>query len=604
MTTTAYATSGFRLRQVRRPNPAQVIETTAWTTVGEWRVDPPGDQDNWACTVAINSDPDPGVIGEARLRISTGTISAVQTINAVTRQLKFPWTALPLTATRVFLDVRRVSGSGGIRVHQANGIAWSLPPGYTPPVGTTFSYAWENRTSYVEPNPAGAAGSAGKVLANSLGLTRRVVVNSSSSLAAAKAAASPGDQIYVSTTITGNGSNRVLDWAASDPSGTPTNPIMITCAPGVWLDGGLASGTEDLNSRGAYIVGTDHIWLYGCNIRRANFLCMFNQCNGTAAAPNRVWYSTFQDSGHSMLNIAGNFGSGGSSSYFDVRYCEFINSGLANQEFGEAVYIGYGSTNSPTLQPNNHITVEANRFTSITAEACDIKAGSQYVFFRYNLIQDCGDHSTPARTGEAANVGFPGAVQFPGQTTPPAGWEAHSEIIGNRWKNITSGSTKFPDGLVLVGARGFKVVGNLFTEINVGSAGLVVFYLDGNVPTAPGDTGKVEVHNNTARDANSMNALYRVTNAGASQPALLAVMNANSNHSNNVRANSPSAATGADYSVTDAAFTSDGTGYPGGVSAPAPGGALDVTGANTTAHWTIDYGGKTVAAPVKPGARQ
>lgn len=472
------------------------------------------------------------------------------------------------------------------------------------PDAATLVYAWENRTPYVEPNPAGTAGSAGKVLADSLGLLRRVSVNSSASLAAAKTAALPGDQIYVTANIVGNGTNRVLDWTASDPSGTAANPIMITCAPGVWLDGGQVSGAEDLNSRGVYIVGTDHIWLYGANIRKANFLCMFNQCNGTVAAPNRVWHCVFQDAGHSMLTIAGDFGNGGSSSYFDVKYNTFDNSGLANQTFGEAVYIGYGSTNSPTLQPNNHITIEANYFTRLTAEAVDIKAGSQYIFVRYNLIQDCGDHATPARTGTAANVGFPGAIQFPGQTTPPAGWEAHSEIIGNRFKNCTSASTKFPDGLILVGCRGWIVAGNLATEINVGTAGYIVFYLDGNVPTAPGADGTVEVHNNTLRDGNSLNAVYRVTNAGASQPALLAVMNANSNASNNVRANSPSAATGANYSVLDSAFTADGTGYAGSFSAPLIGGPLDVTGADTTAHWDTDYAGQTVAVPVKPGAYQ
>lgn len=521
------------------------------------------------------------------------------------------WTARSQSAAgNVGTTINAANVMSGTSVTQAStsaspfcthGVLLDIKPSADVP---TLEYAWEQRPSYVEPNPAGLAGSAGKVLADSLGLLRRVVVNSAPSLAAAKAAALPGDQIYVTATITGAGTDRVLDWAATDPSGTSTNPIMITTAPGVWLDGGQAAGAEDLNSRGTYIVGTDHIWLYGCNLRRANFLCMFNQCNGTAGSPIRVWYCTFQDSGHAMLNIAGNFGSGGSSSYFDVRYNTFDNSGLANQMFGEAVYIGYGSTNSPTLQPNNHITVEANFFTRLTAEACDIKAGSQYVFFRYNLIQDCADHASPARTGDAANIGFPGAVQFPGHTTPASGWEAHSEIIGNRWKNITSSSTKYPDGLVLVGCRGWKVAGNLFTEINVGSAGLIVFYLDGNIPYAPGDTGTVEVHNNTARDCNSMNALYRVTNAGTSQPSLLAVMNANSNHSNNVRANSPSAATGADYSVTDAAFVADGTGYSGSFSAPAPGGALDVTGADTTAHWSEDYAGQTVAVPVKPGAYQ
>jgi hypothetical protein len=541
---------------------------------------------------------------------ATAGVSPPVMVNGYARNIRLGFEGISPAAQLLHVEGRRVSGTGGLRLVRSRPSLVSNPPaalisGSLPTPPSSLLYGWEElRPGYVEPNPAGASGTPGKVLADLLGLLRRVVVNSTASLAAAKAAALPGDQIYVANTITGNGTNRVLDWTASDPSGTATNPIMITTAPGAWIDGGQVAGAENLDSRGAYIVGTDHIWLYGCNIRRANFLCMFNECNGTLAAPIRIWHCTFADSGHSMLNIAGNFALGGSSSYFDVRYCTFDNSGLANQTFGEAIYIGYGSTNSPTLQPNHHITIEINYFTRLTAEACDIKAGSQFINFTYNLIQGCGDHATPPRTGTAANVGFPGAVQFPGQTTPPTGWTAASVIKGNRWKDITSASTKFPDGLVLVGTRGYTVVGNLFTEINVGSAGLIVFYLDGNVPTNPGDTGTVEVHNNTARDCNSMNAVYRVTNAGASQPALLAIMNANSNSSNNVRSNSPAAATGANYSVTDAAFVEDGTGYPGSFSAPAPGGALDVVGADTTAHWTVDYAGQDVVVPVKPGAYQ
>lgn len=540
--------------------------------------------------------------------VTTGAVTADTQVVTTTGTAGL-MTALPELAVSVgdLVEIQARPGADGWQVYMehvtatVSSVALTTTPSGTLP---TAVYAWENRPAYVEPNPSGAAGSAGKVLADSLGLLRRVTANSLASLAAAKSTALPGDQIYITSTITGDGTGRVLDWLATDPQGTATNPIMVTCAPGKWLDGGQAAGAEDLNSRGVYIVGTDHLWLYGCNIRRANFLAMYNQCNGTSSAPSRVWHCYFQDSGHSMLAIAGNFGSGGSSSYFDVRYNTFDNSGLANQEFGEAIYIGYGSTNSPTLQQNHDVTIEANFFTRLTAEACDMKAGSQKVYFRYNLIQDCADHATPARTGEAANVGFPGAFQAPGQTTPASGWSALSEVIGNRWKNITSASTKYPDAVVIMGSRGFKVIGNLFTEINVGSAGLIVAYLDGNIPYNPGDTGTYEVHNNTLRDGNSTNALYRVTNAGASQPTLLATMNANSNSSNNVRANSPSAATGANYSVTDAAFTADGTGYAGSFSAPATGGPLDITGANTTAHWSTDYAGKTVTAPVKPGAHQ
>jgi hypothetical protein len=574
----------------------------------EWLT--PGGRAHWDLAHQIFQDPTGS---------SSGITPGVPVVGYA-QNIRLGFEGLPPGRQLLYVEGRRVGGSGGVRLMQAKVAltsapksSWitSAPP--VPPVTTTAGYLWENRPAYVEPNPGGGPGTAGKVLADSLGLLRRVVVNSTTSFAAATVAALPGDQIYVSASLVGNGTNRVVNWQATNapaggggtaPSGTATNPIMITCAPGVWIDGGQVAGAVDLNSRGIYLVGANHVWLYGVNVRRANFLVMYNQCAGTLANPIRVWYSTFADSGHSMMAIAGNFGSGGQSAFFSLKYNSFDNSGLGDQQFGEAIYLGYGSTNSPTLQQNHDIIIEANHFTRLTAESCDMKAGTQKVFFKYNLIEDCIDHATPARTGDAANVGFPGAFQFPGHTTPAAGWSALSDVIGNRWKNCTSASTKYPDGLVLVGARGFNVAGNLFSDCNVGSAGLIVFYLDGNVPMAPGDTGTVQVHNNTARDCNSMNALYRVTNAGASQPALLAIMMANSGSSNNVRANSPAAATGANYSVTDAAFTTDGTGYPGGFSAVTPGGALDVTGANTTANWALDYAGHVVAAPVKPGAYQ
>jgi hypothetical protein len=481
-------------------------------------------------------------------------------------------------------------------------------------VTSAFDYQWENRPPYVEPNPGAAAGTPGRTLADSLGLVRRVNVASQAQWNSAVAAFQPGDQLYVTANIVGNGSSVTAGWygtnapnggGGSSASGTAARPGMITCAPGIWIDGGLASGTQNLNSRALYFAGVDHVWLYGANVRRANFLCAFNQCDGTPAVPNRVWYCNFVDSGHSMLAISGNFNFGGSSAYWDLRYNQFDNAGLGSQEFGEALYLGYGSSNSPTLHTVHDVTIVANRFTNLPAEACDQKAGTYNVKFNYNLIENCNDHATPARTGNAANVGFPGAYQHPGQTPHPTStWHPNTEIIGNRWKNCTSASTKYPDGLVLVGHRGFKVVGNLFDGINVGSAGLIVAYMDGNVPTTYGQAGTFQVHNNTARNCNSMNAMVRVTVAGTPRPAELAVGQANMVRSNNVISNSPAAGTGADYTVPAGAFTTDGTGYPGGDSDVAPGGALDVTGANTTGQWTSTYAGETVAVPVAPGARQ
>lgn len=609
MTLTPYLRTMAGSRFYQRNVPERPAVGPDWEVVAVFGPVTPPTSDPWHIAIYCTADVDTGQVGQLRLRTSgsiTAPTSPTVDVTGFTKNVRLGFHGISNIPQMIYVE-----GRTGVRLIKAATSLVSAPPSAlitgsvpTPPVTATAGYLWENRPAYVEPDPSAVAGSPGKVLADSLGLLRRVSVSNKTAFAAAQAASAPGDQIYVTGQVSGNGTNRAVDWLATDPQGTTTNPIMITCAPGVWIDGGQAAGAEDLNSRGMYLVGTDHLWLYGANVRRANFPVMYNQCNGTLAAPIKIWHCTFSESGHALVNLAGNFASGGQSTFFDIRYNTFTRSGLANQEFGEGLYLGYGSTNSPTLQQNHDFIIEANHFTDLTAESCDVKAGTQKVYFRYNLIENCGDRPSPARTGEAANVGFPGAFQFPGQTTPASGWSTLSEVVGNRWKNCTSASTKYPDGLILLGARGFKVVGNGIFDCNVGAAGLIVFYLDGNVPTAPGDTGTNEVHNNTVRDCSSMNAVYRVTNAGASQPALLTIMNANSNHSNNVRADSPSAATGADYSVTAAAFASDGTGYPGSYSARAVGGALDVTGANTSALFTLDYAGHTVAAPVKPGAYQ
>lgn len=137
MPATTYRSSMVRLRRVRRPNPSQVITTGNWVTVAEWRVDVPGTQNNWATRASLDVEPDPGVTGQARLRTSLGDLSGALTVTSSTRRLKTSWTTMPLTATRVFLDVRKTAGSGGLRVIRASGLAVSLPPGYTPPGGIT-----------------------------------------------------------------------------------------------------------------------------------------------------------------------------------------------------------------------------------------------------------------------------------------------------------------------------------------------------------------------------------------------------------------------------------------------------------------------------------
>lgn len=484
-------------------------------------------------------------------------------------------------------------------------------------------YAWEDRPPYVEPDPTAAPGTPGKVLATLLGITSRVSVGSVPAFNAAKVAAVPGRQIYVTVTLVGNGASQLLSWASNkagagagaggalvgggtDPDGTVDNPIMITCAPGVWLDGGQVDGASNSASRCINIRGASNVWLYGANFRRAQFPVKYDQCPGSASNPFRVEYCTITMGGDALLHFGGYFAvqAGnkiGESRHAIVRHCELSYAGRADNRFGEAVYFGHGGATSWQTSRTTDVLVTANWIHHVSAEACDVKVGSERIKFNYNLVTDCGD-SKP-RTGNSANEGFPGSVQFvPASDSltathdPVAGYDPGFEAIGNRFVRCSSASQKFPTGQIVVGHRSTKVIGNLFSQCTVPNAPQIRVYQEDQ--QSFGSVGTIEIHNNTSLDARTLLDLFI---GGGANPAETANAIANTNASNNVGTSSQ---TGVNLVVTAGAFTSDGTGYEGSGASVATGGALDVAGANTSALWSTDYAGGAVAAPVKPGARQ
>lgn len=117
-----------RPRQIRRPDPSKVIVSTTRQTAGEWRFSPPGGSAGWYMAVTVDIDVDPGVTGDVRLRTAAGVASTPIVIATTTRQLRLGWTFITQAGTRVFLEVRRTGGSGGLKVLKANGMAMSSPP--------------------------------------------------------------------------------------------------------------------------------------------------------------------------------------------------------------------------------------------------------------------------------------------------------------------------------------------------------------------------------------------------------------------------------------------------------------------------------------------
>lgn len=136
MVTTGLGASLARMRTVRSPDTSKVIVSTDWEVAAEWTVDPPGSKTDWHVSTSIDIDGDPSVTGSARLRTSQGVTSAVLPLTVPLFRAIVDWTAIPFTQSRVYLEVKRDTGSGGLRVLQAAGVAMSYPPGYVPPPPT------------------------------------------------------------------------------------------------------------------------------------------------------------------------------------------------------------------------------------------------------------------------------------------------------------------------------------------------------------------------------------------------------------------------------------------------------------------------------------
>jgi len=500
-----------------------------------------------------------------------------------------------------------------------------------PVTPSSFSYRWEDRSVYVEPDPTAAAGSAGKVKADELGITSRVVVTSKAELDAAVAAAVPGQQIYVSTTITVAAGARVLDvngstggsgalngalvvGAGSSPDGTVGAPIMVTCAPGAWLDGGLTPGNENANSRCAYLRGVGHWWLYGVNMRNSQFHVNYDQCPGQGADPIRVWYGVYEDAAHSAISFSGYFqsvdpatgsalssGSGGKyghTRHVSAKYNRVERCGVGNRAFGEAFYIGTGTSLSYTATQSHDIEIEANEIVECTAEALDAKIGCYNIRFVDNLIRDCSGDAPPANTSNV-NWGLPGGVHlWPpfGSYDLPSGFNPNLYVARNRFVRCSATDQKFPSGFVLVCHRGTIVVGNYFEACSIPNTPMIRVYTESD--HSFGDTGFIDIANNTSKVTDR--ALHDILISGDNPTELVNATN-NRVSSDNVALASVE---GAEFVVNGGDFGDDGTGYEGATAYPAAGGALDVAGVNTRAYWATDFAQVAVTAPVNPGCRQ
>jgi len=227
---------------------------------------------------------------------------------------------------------------------------------------------------------------------------------------AATAAAKPGDIIRLVANI-----NQPLRyWGSRNQSqkqtgtdGTAERPITITAAPGVWIDPGNQS-----NRVAALDIGhTAHVNIVGVRVRNSQFGIRLQDSIGTSESPIIIANSEVTDIGHAGIHVAGRLSTHEPSRFVQVRGNVVTRTGRIAGQFGEGIYIGYGSVQ--WVDNTTGVEVLNNDISFTTAEGIDIKPGTRNVLVEGNLIHDLAPIS-----GGAISAHYVGNTPNPDPSTP------------------------------------------------------------------------------------------------------------------------------------------------------------------------------------------
>ena len=273
------------------------------------------------------------------------------------------------------------------------------------------------------------------------GITRTVA--SPAEWTAAMTAAQPGDVIRLTATIN---SRLIYRDDVGGSSGTEAEPIVITADPGVWIDPGNQS-----NNVGALdLAGVRHVHVVGVGVRNSQFGIRCNDCKGTAAAPVRIASNAVTAIGHSGIIIQGRGGSFIPSDHILVENNTVSYTGAQAPEFGEGVYIGYGSVGWVDLTSN--VTVRNNEIAYVGAEAVDVKPGTRNITIESNLI-----HDLAPIWGGAISAHYVG----PGAPNPnPAELDLVTIRRNKIWNQNLAGVANANDWAIWIGHGGVDVIEN------------------------------------------------------------------------------------------------------------------------------------------------
>ena len=258
---------------------------------------------------------------------------------------------------------------------------------------------------------------------------------------AAVAAAGPGDVIRIDATI-----NAVLRYTGA--SGSATQPITITAAPGAWID----PGNHENNTAALLVMGVEHVQVAGVNVRNSGFGIWMAGVTGTPEAPVLVHGNEINGTGHAALVVSGHgpgFTPGTDpSNYVQISSNTIRRTGLEFPQFGEGIYIGHGGTE--WIDTTSNVTVVENDISETTAEGVDIKPGTSGIRVEANLIHDLSPIYGGAISAHYTNL----------RPNPDVGDLDDVLIRGNAIWNVTRGGAGSSDHAIWVGHGGVTVTGN------------------------------------------------------------------------------------------------------------------------------------------------
>jgi len=206
-----------------------------------------------------------------------------------------------------------------------------------------------------------------------------------------------GDFIDVVSTISRSGgfNYRGSKWniklSNGGANGTAANPVVISCAPGVFFDGGGLNTFEpalDINN-------VDYVWAVDINVRnstfgfrsmnvegdntnRVRFARMYAENIGYSAFVFQGWWQELDIYDPANTRPAGEEFSYGYTRYFIVEGCYASSAGLINTQFGESFYFGRGSAPGWVGWASDGI-IRFNVAENFTADGIELKPGCERI---------------------------------------------------------------------------------------------------------------------------------------------------------------------------------------------------------------------------------